>query len=399
MSKKVLVIDGDYMANSILGFMNSGERSCPLNTRSEREEFRVALNKYFIGFIEKFKPLIDNVVVVKDNKSWRKHITPPPVYYQAATTGYKENRKDKKDESPTNYVAFHEVYAEFFADISTMVQTITVPGLEGDDCIYLLSKEFEKHGLTGICLHTDGDIEQTCNDNFLLYKNVKSKESPNGVVYISAGTYTKIFESTPEEQLLNGVYSELAFYHRLFGISMKSATTVSRAINEGLHYAKPHKSVLIKVICGDEKDNILPLFRWFTPAKKFAITEKMLEKSFMTHLKMVLTDANARIVLTDKDVRDKLLKGLIVDMQKPTDLTTPTFDGILTHFKHNLNMKLIHHDFMPDDSVDAFDIAWQKQILPSIQSLAFDMDHLVKLDVNSKDSGMKIVTDSLPTGW
>lgn len=393
--KKILIIDGDYVANSKLGFMNSGERSCPLNTKSEQEAFIAALSAYVYSILDRFSSHIDHVVVVSDSKSFRKDSIPHRPYYLKndviTPIGYKANRTAKKNDSPINYDNFRKVYEEFIADLSTMIPTMKIDRLEGDDLLMLISRHLQQSNMFGIILATDGDLEQLVNRSCLYYKNISSKIAPDGEVIIDSSLYESTFQSTYEERMLNSAKHN--YISQLFALSLKSQTTVKRSINQGVKLGTQLVCPFIKIICGDTKDNIFPLIRWTKGDKNFSVTEKMLEKALMNIGYGLSTKTAMKFMSGDKE----LVYELFLQLQIVTKQPGLDFDDLYEHFKYNYRQNVLHPSLLPMESVAMFDEIW-KELKPKLTTELFDMDNVAKL--NSRfDRSSDIISNSLPASW
>lgn len=94
-------------------------------------------------------------IMCLDSSSWRKSI-------DIVDGGYKEDREKKREESPVNWKAFHELTDNFSVILSTKGYISSkIPGAEGDDLLYLWSVKLNDMGENVILITGDRDLLQT----------------------------------------------------------------------------------------------------------------------------------------------------------------------------------------------------------------------------------------------
>lgn len=365
MKKRILVIDGMYYCNRTLGGMRAEDETFTLDTRLQQEAFKTQLHNSLVNLVESFnnerQNLIHNVLFITDFDSWRKRVTPfIPKYYRdlKATNpgdvpplGYKENRKEKKEESPVNYEAFYKMCSEFNEELSKHMPFISIRGCEGDDIIMLLSKTYQKsenYELLVFC--TDGDLIQCVNDNTMLFRNIRSGASPAGEFVISYPKFHELYIASnmnnPATKLLK---SSINDYFTLFKMQLNNEYPIDRKPNVSIHYATPVSLALKKCICGDDKDNIFPILRKFTETRKRSISEKELIKTF----EMIVgkyNEKNCFEVFTNKDVREELF----VTLRSVFKLETYPIKEMEDHFQHNQRINVLSPKNLDRELVEAF---------------------------------------------
>ena len=213
MKRRILGIDGMYFANRVLGGMTSQNETLTLEPEQEQKNFLSNLHNSLWSIVRSFnndtQTLINNVVIFCDYGSWRKDIPVYiPEYYKDVDEikqpvfGYKENRVKKKQESPVNYKIFYELVSQFMEDVKSQIPVIKIPGLEGDDCICIMSHMLKNsQNAEMIIFCTDGDLEQCVNDNVILFRNIRSKECPNGEIVISQRKYHELFVNSSNDPI------------------------------------------------------------------------------------------------------------------------------------------------------------------------------------------------------
>ena len=352
--KHILLIDTSYFAHRVLGQLNMNENVNNLETENEKRRFVNELQNSLVNLYQTFNnekhSLIDQIVLCCDNYSWRKDIEPVRPYWLTDTEvplGYKEQRIEKKEESPIHYENLYPLVDEFLENVKDTVVVLKIKGLEGDDTMMFMSRQIAEHkDCNGIILCTDGDIEQLVNDSVIIMKNTRSKQSPNGEFVMNLNTYTKLFEQDAMQQML-GNNVEKKYYQDLFGIcigNIDGSTTIKRTLNAGISIATPFRTILLKSIGGDKKDNIFSTISWLssTGTRLYKITEKHLEKAFAAN-GLCLTENDCKKVFTDAALTRKILESLkIVTKQTSLDI-----ESIIPHLKHNIRLNLLSPNSVP----------------------------------------------------
>lgn len=395
MKKNIFVIDGNYFAHRTIGVLNMGDQVNNLESPTEISQLKAALNSSLLNLMESMSKYVNNFIFcIDDSKNlWRKAIEPVRPYYLKGDTitplKYKENRKAKKEESSLNYDNFNLIVDEFVETLKARMIVFHVNGLESDDLFLLIGSKFKeyKDKYFGIGFCTDGDLNQTVNDNFILFRNIKSKEVPEGEFVITKKLYEKIFEGDAKSQLI-GNSIEKNYFTDLFTISLRSQYSVKRHINEGITLCTPFKVALIKSICGDKKDNIFPLIRWVKGMKNYSVTKKMIEKA-LKKSEQYLTEITCQQILTTKGALQSLIKTVIGITKQPNI----EIQDLGEHLKHNLRMIILSKPNLPQSSIMLFEEMWKGY--ESQLSQNFDMSQM-KLNIDRKDSATNVLESSIP---
>lgn len=407
MDRKILIIDGMYFAQRVLGQINMGDSVNNLVTDAEQAAFRASLNNSLVNLWNTFSNsgvnLIDNIIFVTDCGSWRKDVTPFRPYYipedSDQVIGYKEQRKAKKEESPINYDNFYRITNEFVESIRDKVIVFKINKLEGDDNIMLLSNKLKEYpNILSIVFATDGDLDQVVRDNVFIMRNIRSKDAPNGEYVITLNMYGKIFEQSNESALL-GSSLDTKFYRDLFSIqigNIDGTSKIQRSLNRGISIATPFRTALVKSVAGDKKDNIFSLISWksSTGTRQYNITEKYIEKALEKH-GYALTESNCQKVLTSKEN----LVNLMLSLKEVTKQNSVELEGVLKHLKHNLKINMLSVNNVPEEYRNEWQKCWdenQERILHD----TLDYKNLAKLasvnNYNPKASGTNVLADSIP---
>lgn len=352
--RRILVIDGNYFYHRALGQLNSRDSINNLETEEEKNEFWSQLNQGIVDLYETFNNkrhrLIDNIIFTVDNSSWRKEVEPHRPYYKVGDTspiGYKEQRREKKTESPINYDNFDIIINKFTEHIKDNLITFDIKGLEGDDNLMLLSDKYSNDPNTELLIFcTDGDLEQTVKDNVLLFRNIKSKECPAGEFILTPKMYSQYFEPEKNAFLTNNI--DKTEYKNLFSIVIGDTNgnyRQLRSINQGISTARPFYVALMKSICGDKKDNLFSILSWAskTGSMMYKITENHIVKALKIH-SMFLTENTCKNILMDKEN----LMNLLLSLKEVTKQNHIDINVMGQHLKHNLKMNVLSKSNVPE---------------------------------------------------
>ena len=248
---RTFVIDGNFLFMRIVTAMGTKfltENEC---TRF-RETFLVTLS----SIIRKHAKYIDIVAICKDASSWRKKITQVvPKELVRETIGYKQNRV-KENSDKMNWTQAFKTFDDIMEllDTTTDIHVYRTEGAEGDDWIWLLSQIALKSKQELIIYSSDGDIKQLVKDTVYLYK-------------------------MPTEVLLVGdeVNLEVDYFSNAVSIVSEIKAKETQKI-----YG--FNTLLSKILSGDPKDNVAPLFFWKSGRCTYTPKFSSLEKEFGTRL-------------------------------------------------------------------------------------------------------------------
>lgn len=403
--KNFLLIDGNFFGHRLIHGIRIGQPEFGLTTLQEKNNFEVYLNNSLLSFFRAFNndhhKLIDNIVFVFDNQSWRKSIEAHRPYYidELATEliSYKENRVAIKEESDIDWDAFDECMNNFRKKIEGIVCCISVLGCEGDDSLLFLTKKLSAQNINSIIFCTDGDLKQLVNNQTMLFRNIKSKISPNGEFCISPGLYKKLFSEKTAMEIMTKSTFDNSFHKNLFNVDLaagEAKSTIVREAGTSILIPEPVLGALCKVICGDKKDNVFPIFRWQTNDKFYKVTEKMIEKAWKVH-GMPFNEQSAIQTLNDQEI----LINLLVALRGITKQVNAPMKSVGTHFKHNMRIIMLQETFIPEDVKQRFDNAYlviENRLIEKELTLVDLMTILNKTEI--MDNAKELLINSLPTG-
>lgn len=365
-NNRILLIDGDWFANRTIFGLQIKQPNFNLDTGREQDEFLAALRNGLLGVYRTFNnenySVVDNLVFVADKHSWRKDVEPYRPYYligdEDTPIGYKANREALREKSNINWENYRLVYDDFVSEISEFINVVKVRGYEGDDSLLMTTKKLREEGLESLILCTDGDITQLVNDKTFVFRNIRSKECPNGEFAISPNLFKKVF-GIDEISTLMGVSTDIPEYLKIFSLILSSEEKCVRAYGSGIEFAAPSKIALVKSITGDKKDNIFPILRWKskTGDKNMKVTENHLEKA-LNDIGLKLVNTDCHVVLADKDLQMKLINRLLI-VTKHAPIGESTLKSIYNHLQHNFRMIILSPKLLPEDSTKEFEVCFQ----------------------------------------
>lgn len=406
---RYLLIDGDFFCHRGIHGMKTINQNITLDTNGEMINYEKHLVNSFRTLIRVFnndkRNLIDNVIFVFDNFSWRKSITPiKPYYINDDTTpiNYKENRKEQKEQSDLNYDNFSICKSNFIEKLKEIksIAVFNVQGFEGDDALLMLKEKLFKPDNSCLVFCTDGDLKQLMYSDienpyspeyFMLYRNIKSSAAPEGEFVISKELCDKLYSTDIVNSFLNATDLSKLYFENLFNISLKDENSiVKRTKGMGISVASPTISLLIKIICGDKKDNIFPIFRWYTKTGSIRnVTERMVQVAF-EELDFKFDEVGAQEVYNDKIK----LTQLLYTLRENTKQDDIDIQIIGKHFAHNRMMLDIRKStYISDELKSKFNSEFESQKSLIENKLNFNTINLLKEDYTDSTN---ILTQSLP---
>lgn len=402
MEKRILLIDGNYFAHRAIHGLRISQPDFNLTTIQQMNNFESLLNDSFINLFKSFNngyhELLENIIFVFDNKSWRKSIEPIKPYYISDDTklGYKDNRKEQKEESEIDYDNFNLTIENFRNKIKSQVPVIHFDGGEGDDALLLLTNKFSEQNIETIIFATDGDLKFLVNKNTILLRNSKSKELPDGEFIISTYLHSKLFAEKSILEKFTQTNLDTQFYDLLFSIDVTNGGVVKsnkiRKIGNGISLTDKYKNLLVKVICGDAKDNIFPLYRWRNPkdTMNMKVTETMLKKAF----EMSLYDFDEKTV-KEAFSDGKLMAQILINLKTVTKQTNVDLKSIVSHYQHNLRMNKLHIECLPEYVIENFNTCYN-DVLPLINN-KLELETLLKMNlkVHQNDNAKELIISSI----
>jgi hypothetical protein len=404
--KNIMVVDGNYFGHRMLHGMRSKNKEFTLDTLQEQSNFSAGLNdsmlNIYSSFNNEFHTLLDNIVFVFDNESWRKTIPGfRPYYIDEMSTekiNYKDNRQELKDDSNINWDEFDRLMNEFNDRIKEQLVTFRVLGCEGDDAFLLLRECVADIEVVLWMFATDGDLQQIVNNRVLLFKNINSKVSPEGEFYMSPSVYRVLFEEKQDMlTLLSQPRPDRTYWFDMFKISInggRSRSQMERKAGVSLHVAQPLLAGLSKTICGDKKDNVYPILRWIKNGKNFKITEKMVEDVWKG-MGLEWCEVSANKFFLEKETQIGTLVGIINKCQ-PNHSAPIDKEKVLAHYKHNLKIIMLRKEYIPENVKQLFNDEFARKKDKMLAGTTIQDMMRMNLTIETIDSATELQIGSVP---
>lgn len=250
-----LIIDGNWLLMSRLGrFMNEFSVE---NSEQKLEDAKNSLIDLIAQSINKainfWNPCIDNIMLVQDGGSWRKHISQPPSYKQE----YKGNRVPLKDLSWKHIWSALDVMCKKFKENN--ISCISERNVEGDDWCWYWSRYLNHEGINCILWTSDADLKQLI------------RKDPSGAWTLWYNDNAGLFLPN----CLNQSEMDILLNFEAKDPLIENVTSKVLDVN----YINPEDIVMMKTICGDNSDNIRSLIQIQTESqsgkqRKIRISER-----------------------------------------------------------------------------------------------------------------------------
>lgn len=314
MSKRTLIIDGNFMCKRLLHDYTFKE-----NPAKDRVGYLTDLANHIACEIERIEGFCDNIIMVKDSHSWRKNCNLLPnlkcdenknIYKidTEETLKYKANRiqSDDRDWSAifSTFVEFCECLRDKFG-----VAFIDVPETEGDDCIWAVSQYLRTKHIKTCVYCTDSDISQLVTPSNVILRRIKSKAAPDGEIVVHPKfweMYNKSMDTTDPMAIFNYDPTKWSPENDMFK---------GKSLGNGISICYPPYKVLLMIVMGSGKDNVPEIFTWKNKSQFRHITQKYVD------------EALSLMGLTYKDItyenlyEEPFIKSLIINLCHVTKQT------------------------------------------------------------------------------
>lgn len=283
-----------------------------------------------IGNYRKWYPFA-NVYLVSDSKekSWRKQLT----------STYKATRKKDND---IDWSFVYTAYGEFKESCRTTLKVLEAPSVEGDDFISYLVAKANEQGRSTIIVSNDYDIKQIVNYSLdPLYINVMTNEMYNK---------EKLFLPKNYQIFLNGV-SKLA-NDDIFSLNdnteflalMERFTSKYEIVE-----INPVESLIVKIISGDQSDNISSVWSITKNGRTRGIGGKGAQNIYDLYI-----EEFGEVDLNDTDLCENIA-DLICEKKK---LSKSQIDPIVSNIKFNFRLIDLRIHNLPSEIVDKMDVVY-----------------------------------------
>lgn len=306
-----LLIDGNYLLSKMVFTLHKNN----LLFGALYKSLETSVNNY-----RKWYPFA-NIYLVSDSKekSWRKKIN----------TEYKSNRKKDND---IDWEFVFQSYDEFKKSIRNKgIKVLEAPNIEGDDWISFLVEKSNSNGRSTITVTNDYDIKQliryTIDPPFI---NLMSNEMHSRQKLFLPKNYQLFISNLKnknQEDIFN-LNNNQEFINLLMSFTDRCET----------FEVDPMESLIVKLISGDNSDNISSAWSQVKNGKKRGIAEKGAKSIFDEYL-TVFGEPN----LDDPDLTENIA-DLICEKKK---LSKSSISNIKVNIENNMKLILLKTDNLP----------------------------------------------------
>jgi 5'-3' exonuclease len=316
-----LIIDGNYILSKLVFTLHKNN----LLYGALHKSLENTLNNY-----RKWYPF-SNIYLVSDSKekSWRKQLT----------QAYKATRKKDSD---IDWQFVYTAYGEFKQSVPGC-KVLEAPHVEGDDWISFLVNQANDKGRSTIIVSNDYDIKQMVNFNLdPLCINIMSNEMYNREKLFMPKNY-QIFmnrvSKLPNDDIFN-LNDNSEF------IMMMNRFLNKYEINE----IDPIESLIIKIISGDQSDNISSVWQQTKNGKTRGIGAKGAKGIYDMYVSEF-----GELNLQDPDLLDNIA-DLICEKKK---LSKSKMPDIIENIKDNFRLIDLRLHNLPPEIISKMDMVYE----------------------------------------
>lgn len=324
----VLLIDGNYFAQRV---RNGCELDFLKDPSGDKVKLIEAAATSLASEIRNLAGVIDHVIITRDHRSWRKKVEPiQPTHPMERVKGqsYKANRDELvKDYDPEAFYAAYDSFCDM-CESKLNIPVFKIEGGEADDIIFILSKIFEKNNREVLCWSSDGDYLHIITEKVFYLKFPKRDlHLPNGLGTKTPKTMMDVFNNAAPKR------SKLL---------MESFT------EDSIKETNPAHSLLVKCVYGDEKDNVPPIFTWWSKNHKvqYRPSENKIKKAI--EAVDLNWDTLKKDLLYDEADMKTFLKALIPICGKDLEID---LDHAYNVFVSNRKLKHLNEKEIPKDLI------------------------------------------------
>ena len=309
-----LIIDGNYILSRLVFTLHKNN----LLYGALHKSLENTVSNY-----RKWYPFA-NVYLVSDSKekSWRKQLTKT----------YKSNRKKDND---IDWTFVYTAYDEFKQSMKSTIKVLEAPTIEGDDWISFLCDKSNEEGRSAIIVSNDHDIKQIVSYGLEpLFINIMTNEMYNKEKLFLPKNY-QIFvdkvSTLPNDDIFNlNDNSEFLLLLNRF--------LTKYDVNE----IDSMESLVIKIISGDQSDNISSVWSQVKNGKKRGIGAKGAKSIYDNYLSEF-----GEVNLLDPDLYENIA-DLICEKKK---LSKTQIESIVENIQDNVKLIDLRINNLPEDIV------------------------------------------------
>ncbi len=275
-----------------------------------------------------------NVYLVSDSKekSWRKTI-------------YNDYKATRKKDSDIDWEFVYNTYSEFKSSLSGHIRVLEAPNIEGDDWISFLTKKANSEGRSTIIVSNDHDIKQIVN--CIVDTGLKETEFTNEMF-----NKEKLFLPKNYQLLLDKI-SKLS-NDDIFSLNDNTdfLYLMSRFTTKyEIHEVNSTESLIIKMISGDQSDNIKSVWSVTKSGKSRGIGSKGAKSIYDDYILEF-----GEINILDPDLYENIA-DLICERKK---LSKSTIDTIVNNIKENVKLIDLRLDNFPQEIINKMNIVYEE---------------------------------------
>lgn len=317
-----LIIDGNFVLSKLVFTLHKNNILYGLNKALE-----TAVSNY-----RKWYPFA-NIYLVSDSreKSWRKEYIDQ----------YKTNRKKDSD---IDWVFVYNAYDEFKQQASNGIKVLEAPSVEGDDWISYLVERANRNSRSVIIVSNDYDIKQLVRYNLdPLTINVMTNEMYNKEKLFLPKNY-QIFINAVNKLPNDDVFN--------LNDNSEFLLLMDRFINKyEIHEINSVESLFIKLIAGDQSDNINSAWSQVKNGRKRGIGAKGAQVIYNEYLTEF-----GEVSLTDPDLYENMA-DLICEKKK---LSKSQIPSIVSNIQKNVKLIDLRLINLPDEIINKMNDVYEK---------------------------------------
>lgn len=331
----IFTIDGNFFAQRI---RNAADLKFIQNPEKDKAALIKACTESLATQVSNISSALDGIVICRDWSSWRKQFQqtyPLESVKSEEKQTYKSNRDGEKDYDAAKFYAAYDEWCQLLED-KLSIPVLRFKGAEADDIVYIVSLIMKKKGKQSICFSSDGDFYQLVNESTCLVK------MPKYELFLHRGQ-----EQINEKKDLSSIFGKKP---------SKFDFAVNSFDKESVRRINPMKSLFMKVISGDPKDNVPPVFHWksSTGTKQFKPANGHIEKS-LAKMSLNLDDIDETF-LYDKTLMLQFIENLLIITKQTRDIEH-TYKVYLS----NLKMKHLSVKQIPEQVLRGVVEVWNEK--------------------------------------
>lgn len=317
-----LIIDGNYILSKLVFTLHKNN----LLFGALHKSLENTISNY-----RKWYPFA-NIYLVSDSKekSWRKQFT----------SAYKATRKKDSD---IDWTFVYTAYGEFKEGVGSTCKVLEAPHVEGDDWISFLVERANREGRSTIIVSNDYDIKQIVGYSLdPLYINIMSNEMHNREKLFLPKDY-QVFLNKVSKLPSDDIFE---LNDNTEFLSLMKRFTDKYELNE----INPVESLMIKIISGDQSDNISSVWNVTKNGKTRGIGAKGAKAIYDSYL-----EEFGEVNLADPDLHENIA-DLICEKKK---LSKTKIEEIVENIRDNFRLIDLRLHNLPTEIVSKMDSVYE----------------------------------------